>query len=79
MFLCLHGGRTDGRTGGGLGAWRDVVDGTVLDTVLQVAARMKVEKSVMQEQREAEEELAVFMNRRLVKEVCTARNTCVCG
>lgn len=30
---------------------------------------MKVEKDVMQEQREAEEELAVFMNRRLVKEV----------
>ena len=38
--------------------------------VLQIAARMKVEKGVMQEQREAEEELAVFMNRRLVKEVC---------
>ena len=36
---------------------------------MQVAARMKVEKDVMQEQREAEEELAVFMNRRLVKEV----------
>lgn len=32
---------------------------------------MKVEKDVMQEQREAEEELAVFMNRRLVKEVAT--------
>lgn len=39
------------------------------DTVLQIAARMKVEKDVMQEQREAEEELAVLMNRRLVKEV----------
>lgn len=30
---------------------------------------MKVEKDLMQEQREAEEELAVFMNKRLVKEV----------
>lgn len=40
-------------------------------TVLKIAARMKVEKDVMKEQREAEEELAVFMNRRLVKEVRT--------
>lgn len=64
-FFCLHGGRTDG------GACRGGVDGTIL----QIAARMKVEKSVMQEQREAEEGLAVFMNRRLVKEVCTQQNT----
>ncbi|CAN0014529.1 unnamed protein product [Ectocarpus sp. 8 AP-2014] len=36
---------------------------------------MKVEKDLMQEQREAEEELAVFMNQRLVKEVTEVRST----
>ncbi|CAM9126544.1 unnamed protein product [Pylaiella littoralis] len=41
----------------------------------EVAAKIKAEKSVMQEQREAEEELAVFMNRRLVKEVAEVRST----
>ncbi|CAM9428541.1 unnamed protein product, partial [Ectocarpus fasciculatus] len=41
----------------------------------EVAARMKVEKDLMQEQREAEEELAVFMNKRLVKEVAEVRST----
>ncbi|CAM9667267.1 unnamed protein product, partial [Hapterophycus canaliculatus] len=41
----------------------------------EIAARMKMEKEVMQEQREAEEELAVFMNRRLVKEVADVRST----
>lgn len=37
--------------------------------MLQIATRMKVQKDVMREQRNAEEELAVLMNRRLVKEV----------
>ncbi|CAM9215726.1 unnamed protein product, partial [Scytosiphon promiscuus] len=41
----------------------------------EIAARIKVEKDVMKEQREAEEELAVFMNRRLVKEVAEVRST----
>lgn len=35
----------------------------------QIASRVKLSKEVMAEQREAEEELAVFMNQRLVKEV----------
>ena len=36
---------------------------------MQIASRLKVQKAVMREQRDAEEELAVMMNRRLVKEV----------
>lgn len=45
----------------------------------QTASRIKLSKGVMAEQREAEEELAVFMNQRLVKEVskkhlCTQRH-----
>lgn len=35
----------------------------------QIATRIKGEKDAMQEQREAEEDLAIFMNQRLVKEV----------
>lgn len=39
---------------------------------VHVAARMKIEKDLVREQREAEEELVVCMNKRLVKEVgCT--------
>lgn len=39
----------------------------------QIASRVKLSKEVMAEQREAEEELAVFMNQRLVKEVSEER------
>lgn len=47
--------------------------------VEKIATLIKMEKGLMKEQREAEEELAIAMNQRLVKEVYPASICVVCS
>lgn len=44
----------------------------VVSARAKIATLIKMEKGLMKEQREAEEDLAIAMNQRLVKEVCAA-------
>lgn len=44
----------------------------VVSVRAKIATLIKMEKGLMKEQREAEEDLAIAMNQRLVKEVCAS-------
>ena len=44
----------------------------VVTARVKIATLIKMEKGLMKEQREAEEDLAIAMNQRLVKEVCAS-------